>query len=80
MNFVEQNQDFRGQSIYHELRNYPKTYFSGQRMLLFTINNNLELEHFLLTQHFAPKSAKFRSNSKNDSPSGACAPPRGTIF
>ena len=28
-NHVEQNQDFRGQPIYSELRNYPKTYFSG---------------------------------------------------
>ena len=25
---VEENQDFRGQPIYPELRNYPKTYFS----------------------------------------------------
>ena len=24
---AEQNQDFRGQSIYYELINYPKTYF-----------------------------------------------------
>ena len=27
-----------------------------------------------------PKSAKFQNNDKNDSPSGACAPPEGTIF
>ena len=27
--FVEQDQDFKGQLIYHELRNYLKTYFSG---------------------------------------------------
>ena len=27
-----------------------------------------------------PKSAKFQNNAKNDSPSGACAPPEGTIF
>ena len=35
---------------------------------------------FLLTQHVSPKSAKFQINNKNDSPSGACAPPRGTVF
>ena len=50
-------------------------------MMLITINNkNFELEIFLLTQHFMPKSAKFQNNSKNDLPSGACAPPGGTIF
>ena len=27
-----------------------------------------------------PKSGKFQKNSKNDSPSGAWAPPGGTIF
>ena len=27
-----------------------------------------------------PKSAKFQNDSKNDPPSGTCAPPRGTIF
>ena len=27
-----------------------------------------------------PKSAKFQNDGKNDPPSGACAPPRGTIF
>ena len=41
---------------------------------------NSELEMFLLTQQFAPKSAKFESNGINDYPSGASAPPRGTIF
>ena len=29
ISLVERNQDFKGQSIYDELRNYPKTYFSG---------------------------------------------------
>ena len=29
ISLVEPNQDFKGQSIYDELRNYPKTYFSG---------------------------------------------------
>ena len=38
---VVENQDFRGQPIYHELRNYPKTYFSGLRMVLVTINNEI---------------------------------------
>ena len=33
----------------------------------------------MLTQHFAPKSAKFQNNGKNDSPSEAWAPPEGTI-
>ena len=27
--FIERNQDFRGLSIYHELRYFSKTYFSG---------------------------------------------------
>ena len=35
---------------------------------------------FLLTQHFMPKSATFQNNGKNDSLSGAWAPPRGTIL
>ena len=39
--FVEQIQDFRGQPIYRELRNYPKTYFSGYRMMLVTITNKI---------------------------------------
>ena len=29
ISIVEQNQDFRGQAIYNELRNYSKTYFSS---------------------------------------------------
>ena len=50
-------------------------------MLLFTKSNKiLNLKIFLLTQHFAPKSAKFQINGKNDSPPVACAPPRCTIF
>ena len=27
-----------------------------------------------------PKLVKFQNNNKNDSPSGACTPPGGTIF
>ena len=34
----------------------------------------------MLTQHFTPKSATFQNNSKNDFPSGAWAPPGGTIL
>ena len=34
----------------------------------------------MLTQHFAPKSAKFQNNDKNDPPLWPCTPPRGTIF
>ena len=49
--------------------------------MLVTISNKiLNLKIFLLTQHFAPKSAKFQNNSKNDAPSGPCTPPGGTIF
>ena len=33
-----------------------------------------------MTQYFAPKSPKFQNSGKNDLPSGACAPPGGTIF
>ena len=28
ISLIERNQDFKGQSIYHELRNYAKIYFS----------------------------------------------------
>ena len=46
-----------------------------------TINNKiLNLKIFLLTQHIMPKSAKFQNNGKSNTPSEACAPPRGTIF
>ena len=34
---------------------------------------------FLLTEHFAPKSATCQNNGKNDLPSGTCTPPGGTI-
>ena len=34
----------------------------------------------MLTQHFAPKSAKCQNSSKNDLTSGTSTPPRGTIF
>ena len=44
---VGQNQDLRGQSVYHELRNFTKTYFSGYRMMLGTTDNTiLNLEFF----------------------------------
>ena len=50
-------------------------------MMRVTINNKiLNLKIFLLTQHFMPKSAKFQNNVKNDTLSGACAPPGDTIF
>ena len=49
-------------------------------MMLVTINNKIDTETFLLTQHFTPKSAKFQNKSKNNPPSGPCIPPRGTIF
>ena len=50
-------------------------------MMLVTINNKiLNLKFFLLIQHFMPKSAKLQNNSKNDPPSGSCAPPGSTIF
>ena len=29
IDLIEQNQDFRHQPIYDELRNYPKTYYTG---------------------------------------------------
>ena len=41
---------------------------------------SFELEDFLLTWHFAPKSAKFQNNDKNNLHSGAKAPFRGTLF
>ena len=41
ISLVERNQDFKGQPIYHELRNYPKTYFSGKRMMLVMINKKI---------------------------------------
>ena len=49
-------------------------------MLVTTNNKILNLKIFLLTQHFAPKSAKCQNSSKNDPTSGTCTPPRGTIF
>ena len=50
-------------------------------MILVTINNKiLNLNFFLLTQHYTTKSAKFQNNGKNDPPSGTCASPGGTIF
>ena len=36
LDLAEWNQDFRGWPIYHEWRNYHKTYFSGSRMMLVT--------------------------------------------
>ena len=39
-----------------------------------------ELEKFLLTHHFKPKSSKFQNYSKNDAPSGSWEPPGGTMF
>ena len=78
---IERNQDFRGLPIYHEIPNYTKTYFSGYKMMLATINNKkLSFKSFCWLTHFTPKSAKFQNNSKNDSPSGTWAPPGGTIF
>ena len=75
ISLVEQNQDFKGHPIYYELRNCPKTYFSGYRMLVTITNKILNFK-----QHFMPKSATFQNNNKNDSPSGACTPPGGTMF
>ena len=50
-------------------------------MMLVTINKKiLNLKFFLLTEHFAPKSAKYQNNGKNDPTSGTCTPPGGTIF
>ena len=34
----------------------------------------------MLTQHFAPKSAKLQNIGKNDPSSGVCTPHRGIIF
>ena len=49
--------------------------------MLVAINQNiLKLNFFLLTQHFAPKPAKFQNSGKNNFPSGVWAPPGDTIF
>ena len=75
ISLVEWNQDFKVQPIYHELRSYPKTYFSGWRMMLVTINNKILNMKIFYWLHFTPKSAKLQINSKNDLLSGPC-----TIF
>ena len=49
-------------------------------MMIVTINLKILNLKIFLTEHFAPKSAKFQNNSKNNPPSGAQAPPGGTIF
>ena len=78
---VEQNQDFRGHSIYDEWRNYSRTYFSGERMMIVTINYkflNLKIFCWLSILHLNQEN--FKIVVKNDTPSGAQAPARGTIF
>ena len=47
--------------------------------MLITVNSKI-LNFFFLTQYFIPKSSKFENSAKNDSPSGACSTPGGTIY
>ena len=74
----EQNQEFKNQPIYFELRNYPKTCFSGYRMMLVTINNQiLNLKFFSISRQ---KQQNFKVTVKMISFQGPAHHPETKYF
>ena len=62
------------------MKKLPKTYFTGYRMMVITINHKILNLKFFTDLAFQPKLAKFQNNSKNNTFSGGWAPPGSTIF